>query len=439
MRDLVSAVGTDSQEPTAPALARLARDLIPGGSPTAVPQPDGELRIIARGFGSRVWDLKGTEYIDYLLGSGPMILGHSHPAVVDAVKRQAELGTSFYGPTESLIALAARMVELIPCADMIQFCASGAEATHYAMRIARAATGRETVLKFEGGFHGTNDYASMSVFPRTPANYPLPEPSSGGVSKLLEQEVLIAPYNDLDVVTAIAQANTERLAAIIVEPYQRTIDPVPGFLEGLRQVATRTGAVLIFDEVVTGFRFALGGAQAYYGVVPDLATYGKIIGGGFPLAAVAGRAALLRLADPARKGEQDYVWFSGTLSGNPVAAAAGLATLSELEQPGVYERLFEAGERLRAGLRRCFSDAGVAAQVAGTGPLFQVFLTDASIVDYRSTQQADAVAARRLAEGMLKRGVLYTGEKGYIGLAHSDEELDLTVETVADALAGVVR
>jgi glutamate-1-semialdehyde 2,1-aminomutase len=366
-----------------------------------------------------------------------MILGHAHPVVVEAVKRQAELGTSFYAPTEPLVALAERMVESIPCADMVQFCASGAEATHYALRIARAATGRDAVLKFEGGFHGTNDYGAMSVFARGPARYPAPEPSSAGVPKALQQDVLVAPYNDLAAVTSLAQANANRLAGIIVEPYQRTIDPLPDFLTGLRELATRIDAILIFDEVVTGFRFARGGAQEYYGVRPDLATYGKIIGGGFPLGAVAGRQDLMSLADPARKGQPDYVWFTGTLSGNPVAAAAGVATLGELAQEGVYERLFDAGERLRAGLRRCFSDAGVVAQVTGTGPLFQVFLTQTPIVDYRSAQGADAESMRRVASGLLERGVLYTGEKGYIGLAHTNNDLDQTVEAFAAALTEI--
>jgi glutamate-1-semialdehyde 2,1-aminomutase len=261
-------------------------DLLPGRRLHAVSFPDGRAPVMARGRGATVWDQDGKSYTDLLLGSGPMVVGHAHPAVVDAVRRQAELGSTFYSPTAPVLELAERIVEAVPCAEMVQFCGSGSEATLYAMRIARAATGRDAVLKFEGAFHGSNDYALMSLFPAERLPFPQAEPSSAGIPAALRGQVLIAPYNDLATTSSIVSAYKDQIAAIIVEPMQRVISPAPGFLAGLRELADRHGIVLIFDEIVTGFRFGPGGAQERYGVTADLATLGKVIGGGYPLAAV---------------------------------------------------------------------------------------------------------------------------------------------------------
>lgn len=408
--------------------------LLPGGSVTALTLPGGARPVITRGAGSHLWDVDGREYVDYLLGSGPLILGHAHPEVVTAVTRQAALGSTYYMVSEPVLELAARIVQQVPCAQMVQFCGSGSDATFYALRIARAATGRPAVLKFEGGFHGANDYALMSLSPSGPPDYPRAEPDSAGIPPAVSADVLIAPYNDLDAVSAIVNQHSARLAAILVEPYQRVIEPVPGFLPGLRRLADTHGLVLIYDEVVTGFRFGPGGAQQRYGVIPDLVCLGKIIGGGYPLAAVAGHADLIGLADPARQSQADYVYMSGTLNGNPVAAAAGNATLAVLEQPGSYERLFTAGERMRAGLRAAFGAAGVPAQVLGVGPIFQVVIGDTPVRDFRSLRRGDQARIGRIARQVREQGHFLTGQKGYLSLAHTDAEIDATVAAFAAAL-----
>lgn len=408
--------------------------LLPGGSVTALTLPGGARPVIARGSGSHLWDVDGREYVDYLLGSGPLILGHAHPEVVAAVTRQAALGSTYYMVSEPVLELAARIVRHVPCAQMVQFCGSGSEATFYALRIARAATGRPAVLKFEGGFHGANDYALMSLSPSGPPDYPRAEPDSAGIPPTVPPDVLIAPYNDLDAVSAIVNQHSARLAAILVEPYQRVIEPVSGFLPGLRRLADTHGIVLIYDEVVTGFRFGPGGAQQRYGVTPDLVCLGKIIGGGYPLAAVAGPADLIGLADPGRKGQADYVYMSGTLNGNPVAAAAGNATLTVLEQPGCYERLFTAGERMRAGLRAAFGAADVPVQVLGVGPIFQVVIGDTPVRDFRSLRRGDHARVGRIARLVREQGHFLTGQKGYLSLAHTDAEIDTTVAAFAAAL-----
>ncbi|MBJ7593805.1 MAG: aspartate aminotransferase family protein [Candidatus Dormibacteraeota bacterium] len=410
-----------------------AEQLLPGGGVTSLSLPGGVRKVIARGKGSRIWDVAGDEYVDYLLGSGPLIAGHAHPAVVDAVQRQAALGSTFYAVTEPILRLAQRIVDSVPCAEMVQFCTSGSEATAYALRIARAATGRDAVLKFEGGFHGANDYAQMSLFPSVAATYPSSQPSSGGIPHALVEDVLVVPFNDLGQVRAVVEENRNRLSAIIVEPVQRVIEPVPGFLQGLRDLATRYGIVLIFDEIVTGFRLGEAGAQGYYGVKPDLATYGKIIGGGYPLAAVAGQSTLMELADPGRRGKGDYVYFSGTLNGNPIAAVAGLATM-ELLDDAAYKRLFAAGERLRGGLQDAFARHDIAVRVLGIGPMFQVLITDETVRDYWGMQRADSVRLKKIAAAVFQQGFFLSGDKGYLSLAHTDDDLDRTIQAFAVAI-----
>ncbi|MEA2407604.1 MAG: glutamate-semialdehyde -aminomutase [Thermoleophilaceae bacterium] len=411
--------------------------LLPGSTLTSAGLRP-ERTVLARGSGARVWDDQGRQYIDYLLGSGPLLLGHAHPAVVEAVQRQAALGSTFYTLNEPVLQLAELLVAGIPCAESIQFCSSGGEATGYALRIARAATGRDAILKFEGGFHGANDYGVMSLFPTERRAFPSPEPMSAGVPRCLEDEVLVAPFNDLAMVTELAGRHADRLAAIIVEPVQRAIPPEPGFLEGLRKLADVHGIVLIFDEVVTGFRLAPGGAQEFYGVIPDLATYGKVIGGGYPLAAVAGGRALLELTAPGRTAADGFVYINGTLNGNPVAAAAGMATLEQLGEDA-YDRLHELGETVRAQMQEALVSCGLSAQVIGVGPLFQAFLTDTRPVDYRGGADADSATMSSIALEAFDRGIMMSGGKGYISLAHTDEDVDQSIDAfraAAEAVSG---
>src|SRR5437667_84990 len=331
-----------------PEVIQRAARVFPGGVLGSHRSGPGLEFVVREGRGAYLWDTTGRRYIDYLRGSGPMLLGHAHPAVVGAVQRQLSRGTTYMLLNEPVIELAEELVRAVKCCEQVRFTSSGSEATFFALRVARAYRGRDKILKFEGGWHGTHDYGAMSVSTRSPKAFPAPTPDSGGVPHAVESTVLVAPYNDLATTEAIIAAHHEELAAVICEPYQRVVVPAPGFLQGVRAVTRRYGVPLIFDEIVTGFRLAYGGAQEYYGVVPDLVTLGKVIAGGFPLGAVGGSAEIMRHFDPALEGTSQYVWQSGTLNGNPIAAAAGLATLGELRKPGTYERdLEEAREPVR--------------------------------------------------------------------------------------------
>jgi glutamate-1-semialdehyde 2,1-aminomutase len=405
---------------------------LPGGRLTVLKVPGGAYPTIVRGQGAYVWDSEGHRYTDYVLGSGPMVLGHAHPAVVAAVREQLGLGSTFYALNDKIVQLAERIIELAPCAEEVQFCTSGSEATFYAMRIARAATGREKILRFEGGFHGGNDYAMVGFIGDGRATS---SPSSAGIPRGAQDSVVVAPFNDLAGTVEAAERERGQIAAIIVEPIQRVLMPVPGFLEGLRELATSLAAVLIFDEIVTGFRLASGGAQQLFGVVPDLATYGKVIGGGFPLAAVAGKQNLMEYAAWAPAQREQRAYMSGTLNGNPVSAVAGLATLEELSRPGAYERLHQLGERLRSGIRAAASAAGVGAQVMGTGSFFQVVYTDVNpVTRYAELIAEDAEFGNEVGRIVFERGNLVREEKMYLSLVHTEADIDQTVDAYAAAM-----
>src|SRR5262250_2608274 len=275
-------------------ILEVAAQHLPGGVLGSSRMPDDLAFVVKRGRGSKLWDVSGREYIDYLLGSGPMILGHAHPAVVAAVREQLEHGTTYFLVNEPVIKLADELCRAVPCAEQVRFTSTGSEATFFALRAARSWRKREKVMKFEGGYHGSHDYALMSSSPRSPKAFPAATADSAGIPHVIQDEVLIAPYNDLATVEALLAVHADSLAAVIVEPFQRLIPPAPGFLQGLRELTRRRDIPLVFDEVVTGFRLAYGGAQEFYGVVPDLAAVGKIVGGGFPLAAVCGLEVMMR-------------------------------------------------------------------------------------------------------------------------------------------------
>jgi glutamate-1-semialdehyde 2,1-aminomutase len=419
-------------------LERAAR-VLPGGVLGSHRSGPGLEFVVREGRGGYLYDMNGRRYLDYLLGSGPMLLGHAHPAVVDAVRRQMERGTSYMLLNEPSIELAEEIVRAVPCAEQVRYTSSGSEATFFALRVARAFRKREKVMKFEGGFHGSHDYALMSVVPRSPKAFPAPMSDSAGIPHVLEGEVLIAPYNDLATTEALIAAHHEELAAVIIEPYQRTIPPAPGFLQGLRKATRRYDVPLVFDEIVTGFRFAYGGAQEYYGVVPDLAAFGKVVAGGFPLACVAGVQPIMRHFDAALEGTPDYVWQAGTFNGNAIACAAGLATLAELRTPGTYERLFRTGARLRQGLAAAVARHGMAAQVSGEPPVFDIFFTDREILDYRATLTADRDRIKRFNQELVRRGVVKAVNKIYVSLAHTDADVDETVGIFDEVLATLAR
>ncbi|MDA1189770.1 MAG: aspartate aminotransferase family protein [Chloroflexi bacterium] len=412
------------------ALDEKARQYLPGGSLGNTP-----INVIIReGHGSRVWDVSGNELVDYLMGSGPMLVGHGHPDVLAAIREQVEKGTTFFTNNEHAILLAEELVNAVACADKVRFVSSGSEATHYAMRTARAYRNRDKILKFEGGFHGMNDYALMSMSPADPPDYPQAAPDSAGIPSSIRDEMLIAPFNDIETASAIIEQHHEELGGVIVEPFQRIIPPVPGFLEGLREVTRHYEIPLIFDEVVTGFRLAYGGAQEYYGVTPDICTLGKTIAGGFPLAAVAGTEEMMSHFDPVSRETGGYMPQIGTLSGNPVAASAGLATLEVLRREGTYERLFEVGRQLKDGFQRLLTEAEVPAQIVGEPPLFDVVFVDSEITDYRSLLANDKQKAMRFNEMLLERGILKGDWKFYLSTVHTQEDLDLTFQAFASAL-----
>ena len=417
------------------ALVEKAKRYLPGGGLGNTPVNV----IIRKGRGSRVWDVSGNEFVDYLLGSGPMLVGHGHPDVLDAVRAQIEKGTTFFTSNEHAILLAEEIVGAVACADKVRFTSSGSEATHYAMRTARAYRKRDKILKFEGGFHGMNDYALMSMSPADPPDLPEAAPDSAGIPRSVQDEVLIAPFNDLETTTAIIERHHDELGGVIVEPLQRNIPPAPGFLEGLREITRQYEVPLIFDEIVTGFRLAYGGAQEYYGVTPDICSLGKVIAGGFPLAAVAGDEEMMSHFDPVTKETGGFMPQIGTLSGNPVAAAAGLATLEVLRREGTYERLFDVGLRLKTGLQRLIDEAELPAQMVGEPPLFDIIFTDTEIKDYRSTLDNDKQQAIRFNNLLLDRGVLKGDWKIYVSTAHSQEDLEITFEAFASALEELIE
>jgi glutamate-1-semialdehyde 2,1-aminomutase len=391
--------------------------------------------ILRSGRGSRVRDVSGREYVDYLLGSGPMLVGHAHPEVVAAVREQLERGTTFFATNEHAILLAEEISKAMPCAEKVRFCSTGTESTLYAMRVARAFRRRDRILKFEGGYHGMHDYALMSMAPAAPAPFPQPVPDSAGIPRAVESTMLIAPFNDLDTTAALVERHRDELAGVIVEPFQRVLPPRPGFLAGLRELTARHGIPLIFDEVVTSFRLAYGGAQEYYGVTPDLCALGKAVGGGFPLTAVAGREELMAHFDQARVERDRFLPQIGTLSGNPVATVAGLATVRILKRPGTYERMHALGNRLRQALQAACDGAGVPARVVGEGVLFEIYFTDGAITDYRSTLAADRARLARFVRLLRERGVLRGGSKFYLSIAHDEADVAETVRAFESAIA----
>jgi glutamate-1-semialdehyde 2,1-aminomutase len=434
-------VELESMESRSRELLSTAGTILPGACLGQNSLPAELSFIVDHGEGARLVDLRGRTYLDYVLGSGPLLLGHAHPAIVRAVQEQVARGSTFFWLSEPSIRLAEAVVEAVPCAEQVRFVSTGTEATMFACRMARALTRREKILKFEGGWHGLHDYAMVGNW-RVPSEspYPYPGPDIGGVPRGALESVLVAPFNDLATTERIATERGADLAAIIVEPLQRSIRPLPGFLAGLRELTRRLGALLIFDEVVTGFRLAYGGAQEHYGVLPDLAVYGKALTCGFSLAAIAGRADVMATADPARKGSLDYAALSGTLSGNALACAAGVAALAELRRPGAHQRLHALGERLRVGIARRADRVGVPVQVLGDGPIAQVFFIDRGddLTSERALRAADGRKAARFSLECVRRGIFtLPGTKLYLSLAHTDADVDWTLDAMEESLRTV--
>ncbi|MBN9089462.1 MAG: aminotransferase class III-fold pyridoxal phosphate-dependent enzyme [Reyranella sp.] len=407
-----------------------ARRVLPGGSFGNMP---AEV-VLRAGKGGRIWDEHGKEYVDFLLGSGPMFIGHGHPEVTAAVQSQLPHGSTYFGNNRHGIALAKAIVDAVPCAEQVRFVCTGTEADLYAMRAARAFRRRDKILKFEGGYHGMSDYALMSMAPKNPGNFPRAIPDSAGIPKSVQDEMLIAAFNDLEMAESLIREHKGELAGVIVEPFQRLLPPQPGFLQGLRKVTQEHGIPLIFDEVVTGFRFAYGGAQEYYGVTPDLCTLGKIVGGGYALAAIAGRADIMAHFDRLAMADEDFLFQVGTLSGNPIASIAGLATLEVLKRPGAYEQVFATGRELIAALDGLLKKAGIPARVIGEPPLFDVLFTDQPVKDYRDTLKGDKAIAAKFNKLLRERGLMKGESKYYVSLAHDRADIDHTIGAWTEAV-----
>ncbi|MEJ8561231.1 aminotransferase class III-fold pyridoxal phosphate-dependent enzyme [Yoonia sp. GPGPB17] len=392
--------------------------------------------IIAHGEGSRVWDEDGNEYVDYLIGSGPMLLGHGHPEVMDAVLEQLPKGMTFFANNAKGIALAEEIVQAVPCCEQVRFVASGGEADMYAIRLARAYTGRDKILKFEGGYHGMSAEAQMSLAPDKHVNFPQAVPDSAGIPQSVADQMLIAPFNDLAAVEALLTEHDD-IAAIIAEPLQRIIPAEPGFLQGLRDLCDKYSVLLIFDEIVTGFRLAYGGAQERYGVTSDICTLGKIIGGGFPLAALGASAEIMQHFDKSAVSDGHWLMQLGTLSGNPVAAAAGLKTMEVLRREGSYDRLRDIGRELQRMQTDALTAAGISHQICGDETLFDIFFTDRVCRNYRTAKHDNPSRNLRYNATLRAHGVFKSPGKLYPSLAVTEADLALTKDAVLRAVESI--
>lgn len=416
-------------------LFNAAKALIPGGvnSPArAWGSVGGDPIFLKRALGSRVWDVDDNELIDYVCSWGPMILGHANPIVIDAAIETAKSGTSFGAPTELEVEMARRVVDAIPSIEVVRFVSSGTEATMSALRLARSKTGRNKILKFNGGYHGHEDSLLVEAGSGL-ANQGIA--SSTGVHSDYAAATLVADFNDVESVRVLLEANKGEVAAVIVEPIggnMGVVPPVPEFLEGLRDLTAEHGSLLIFDEVITGFRVALGGAQSVYGVTPDITCLGKVVGGGFPVGAYGASAEIMSEVSPIGP-----MYQAGTLSGNPVAMAAGIATLDELSKPGVYEGLQAKTDLLADGVQGVFSKAGIPAVVNRACGLMTVFFTSNDVTDMASASAADREAFAAFFRDMIDNGVYLPPsqfEAWFVSTVHSDADISQTLEGVAISL-----
>ncbi len=415
-----------------------ARKLMPGGvnSPVrAFRAVGGDPVFIASGKGATITDVDGKSYIDYVLSWGPLILGHAHPEVVEALACAAEAGTSFGACTAREVELAERILEAYPSIERVRLVNSGTEATLSALRVARAATGRDKILKFEGCYHGHGDSLLVKAGSGVAT---LGLPDSPGVPRALAELTVTVPFNDLAALEEAFQVHRNGLAAVIVEPVvgnMGCVPPRPGFLEELRALTREQGTILIFDEVMTGFRVAYGGAQQLYKIDPDMTTLGKIIGGGLPVGAYGGKARLMDLVAPAGP-----VYQAGTLSGNPLAVAAGLKTLEVLRRPGIYDRLDALTNKLTEGLASEAARQGVAVTVNRVGSMFTVFFTPIVVNDYSGAKKADAGAYGLFFRSLLDTGVYFPPsqfEAAFVSTSHSEGDVSATVQAASLAFAGL--
>ncbi|KQM11438.1 glutamate-1-semialdehyde aminotransferase [Methanomassiliicoccales archaeon RumEn M1] len=411
-----------------------SRRLMPGGVSSPVRAFEPYPSFIQRASGSRLYDVDGNELIDYCMGFGPHILGHAHSAVVKAVQQQAERGTLYGAPTELELRMAETVRRCFPSMEMMRFVSSGTEATMHALRLARGVTGRKLIVKMKGGFHGAHDSVLVKAGSGAATHS---APDSAGVPEEAASNTLLAPYNDIEAVESLLLSNKGRVAAVIVEPVLGNIGPVEpdeGYLPRLREVTEEHGALLIFDEVITGFRLSMGGAQSRFNVRPDITTLGKVLGGGLPIGAFGARAEIMEKVSPLGP-----VYQAGTFAGNPLSMAAGLAALKELGSVG-HEGLERKGQVMRSQLAALLREHRLPFQVAGVGSMFQIFMVDRPVRDHRDAMAADAKRFMRLFHALLERGVYIPPsqyETCFLSTAHSDEDINRTVNAYDEALEAI--
>jgi len=415
-------------------LFKRAQELIPGGvnSPVrAFKAVGGNPLFIQKAKGSKIYDVDGNTYIDYILSWGPLILGHAHPKVVNALKKAIERGTSYGAPTSLEIELAELILKAYPSMDMVRMVNSGTEATMSAIRVARGFTGRDKAIKFEGCYHGHAD--GLLVRAGSGATT-FGVPDSPGVPKSYAKETITIPFNDTEILRRTIKHEWKSTACVIIEPVVGNIGcvlPMPGFLEKLRDLTKRHGIVLIFDEVMTGFRVSYGGAQAYYGITPDLTCLGKVIGGGLPVGAYGGKKEIISMVSP-----EGPVYQAGTLSGNPLAMTAGIETLKILSKDGTYKKLEETAALLEKGLTDAAKKAGVKTRFHRAGTMFCTYFTETPVIDYTTAKRSDTERFSRFFSGMLKRGIYMAPsqfEAGFLSLAHTEKDLEKTIKASYEA------
>ena len=413
----------------------MAKKVMPGGvnSPVrAFNAVGGDPLFIKRAKGSRIIDVDNNEFIDYVASWGPLIFGHAHPEIVNAIARQAELGSSYGASTELEIQLAEKVVQAVPSIELVRMVSSGTEAVMSALRLARGITGRDKIVKFEGCYHGHSDSLLVKAGSGLVS---LGIPECPGIVSSLAEKTLNRPYNNIVKVRELFENEGKEIAALIVEPIggnMGVVPPKPGFLEALREITQKAGALLIFDEVITGFRVSLGGAQKLYGVTPDITCLGKIIGGGLPVGAYGGSRQVMDHISPVGS-----IYQAGTLSGNPLAMAAGNVMLDLLSREGVYESLEQKSARLCQGLKQNVEDLGIQAQFTRVGSMFSMFFTAQAIVDFETVKSCDTDLFKRYFNGLLGEGVYIAPsqfEAGFMSAVHTDDEIDITIEASRKAL-----